>query len=117
MLEAKAPKKTMRNVRCDSAARAVPDRAGSGVSPSTTASSISSREMEPSAPADAAPGPGPPSGRGSSDEGGTRPSYGRPLGGLPGQGPAAEQMEPQGTSNADAGATGTVSSEAAPALC
>ena len=50
MLEAKAPKKTMRKVRCDSAARAVPDRAGRGVSPSTTASSISSMEMEPSSP-------------------------------------------------------------------
>ncbi len=35
----------MRKVRWDSAARAVPRRGGSGVSPSTTASSISSREI------------------------------------------------------------------------
>ena len=78
MLEAKAPKKTMRNVRCDSAARAVPDRAGRGVSPSTTASSISSMEMELSSPPDADPDPEFTSGRASSDEGGTNPSYGRP---------------------------------------
>ena len=109
MLEAKAPKKTMRKVRCDSAARAVPDRAGSGVSPSTTASSISSMEMEPSSPhlevrsgrrTRAAP---------AHRTGGPKPVF-------MGQGPAAEQMDPQGTSNADAGATGTVSSDAAPAL-
>src|ERR1700744_356978 len=78
MLEAKAPKKTMRKVRCDSAARAVPERAGTGVSPSTTASSISSMEMEPSSPPGADPDPDCPWDRGSSDEGGTRPSYGRP---------------------------------------
>ena len=35
---------------------------------------------------------------------------------LQGQGPAAEQRTPQGASNADAGARGTVSTEAAPAL-
>ena len=46
----------MRKVRCDRAARAVPRRAGSGVSPSTTASSISSREMAPSSAAIARPG-------------------------------------------------------------
>src|SRR5580658_5922469 len=78
MLEAKAPKKTMRNVRCDSAARAVPDRAGRGVSPSTTASSISSMEMALSSPPDADPDPEFTSGLASSDEGGTGPSYGRP---------------------------------------
>src|ERR1700722_16729135 len=77
MLEAKAPKKTMRKVGCASAARAVPDRAGRGVSPSTTASSISSMEIEPSSPPGADPEPEFPLGRGASDEGGTRPSYGR----------------------------------------
>src|ERR1700728_4328914 len=105
----------MRKVRCDRAARAVPDRAGRGVSPSTTASSISSIEMEPSTP----PGGDPdvPSLSGRSSEGdGTGPSYGRASGCDPGQGPAAEQTEPQGTPKADAGATGTVSSDAAPAL-
>src|SRR5271156_7144516 len=106
----------MRNVRCDRAARAVPDRAGRGVSPSTTASSLSSIEMGPSTP----PAPdGDPDVRsrsgGSSEGGGTRPSYGSPSGRYPGQGPAAEQMEPQGTPKADSGATGTVSSDAAPA--
>src|SRR5271163_1875584 len=93
MLEAKAPKKTMRKVRWDRAARAVPDRPGSGVSPSTTASSISSREMDPSSvPDDPGPDPDldPPSGRRSSDEGGTRPSYGSPSARLRGQGPGAE---------------------------
>ena len=61
----------MRKVRCERAARAVPERAGTGVSPSTTASSISSMEMAPSSPSAAR------SGR-LSDAGGTRPSYGRP---------------------------------------
>src|ERR1700728_678307 len=105
----------MRKVRCDRAARAVPDRAGRGVSPSTTASSISSIEMEPSTPPEGGSDVRSPSGR-SSEAGGTRPSYGRPSGCDPGQGPAAEQMAPQGTLKADAGATGTVSSDADPAL-
>ena len=43
MLEAKAPKNTIRNVRCRSADAAVPVEMG--LSPSTTASSISSSEM------------------------------------------------------------------------
>ena len=51
----------------------------------------------------------------SSGEGGTPPSYGRSSGPLPGQGPAAEHTDPQGTLNADAGARGTVSEDAAPA--
>src|ERR1700685_1644214 len=50
MLEAKAPKNTIRNVRCRRAEAAVPVEMG--LSPSTTASSISSREMSrrPSSP-------------------------------------------------------------------
>src|ERR1700722_11127932 len=105
MFEAKAPRKTMRKVRCESAARAVPDRAGKGESPSRTASSISSMEMAPSSRS-----------VGLSDEGGTRPSYGRPQEPVPGQGPAGEQRLPHGTSKDEAGARGTVSPEAAPAL-
>jgi hypothetical protein len=48
MFEANAPKYTMRNVRCRKAERAVP--VDMGLSPSTTASSISSREMSRSFP-------------------------------------------------------------------
>ena len=40
----------MRKVRCDRAARAVPLRAGRTLSPSTTASSISSNEIAASSP-------------------------------------------------------------------
>ncbi len=76
MFEAKAPRKMMRKVRWDRAARAVPVRAGTGESPSTTASSISSMEMVPSSR----------SGRELSDAGGTGPSYGRPSRARPGSG-------------------------------
>src|SRR5580698_5305755 len=100
MLEAKAPKKTMRKVGCESAARAVPERAGRGVSPSTTASSISSMEMAPSSPPGTDRDPRFPSGGGSSGEGGTRPSYGRPSTPVPGQEPAAGERTPTGTPHA-----------------
>ena len=69
MFDAKAPRKTMRKVRCDRAARAVPRRGGSGVSPSTSASSISSMEMPLSSLVSP---PGPPSPR-LSDSAPTRP--------------------------------------------
>ena len=66
----------MRKVRWRRAARAVPLRAGTAASPSTTASSISSREMAPSsARRDRSSG--------VSGERGTGPSYGREPSGSP----------------------------------
>ncbi len=98
----------MRKVRCDSAARAVPRRAGIGVSPSTTASSISSMEMADS------PGPsrsltfrspGPPWAHGR----------GEACVLVLVRGPPRSTRLPQGTAKAEAGASGTVSDDAAAA--
>jgi hypothetical protein len=71
MFEAKAPKNTIRNVRWLSAARAVPERAGTGESPSTIASSISSMEITPLGSPDPVPGASL-----STGSAGTAPSYG-----------------------------------------
>src|SRR5580700_5430447 len=77
MLDAKAPRKTMRKVRCERAARAVPVRTGTGESPSTTASSISSMETAPSSA-------GPPGAARSGGGDGTAPWYGDRAGAIGG---------------------------------
>ena len=99
----------MRKVRCDSAARAVPLPGRDGAVP------VDDRVLDllEGDGAVVAPLVGDRSGGRSSEAGGTRPSYGRPSGHRPGQGPAGEQSLPHGSSKADAGASGTVSSDAA----
>jgi hypothetical protein len=111
----------MRNVRWPSAARAVPVRAGTGESPSTTASSISSMEIDPLRAPDPVPGASL-----STGSAGTAPyrtgALRRPA--VPAAppspprclyGPVAEQTLPHGDDvKSEAAASGTFNTEAAP---